>query len=274
MESINELWLKFNEYSNKLGLALGRSSNIVGEYAEYLVHQHYGGELFNVSNSSADIKTLEGKLLQVKSRKRKNTSSTPLSVIRSWDFDFLIVLLFNENGAIEEALEVPVEVAKEYGKFNNHQNGWIITTSKEFLIDNRINNITAELPKVSINMCKAIKTAAIISNKNSPNERLFSNKEIQKEISQVAMTISEEDLDDLCNKEVSKDIFNIGFPLFIKCPKNISEKLKRDAVKDEKGISRWTWKFEFERNDFLYAITTQWLQRNDIKVKDWLHKHK
>ena len=53
MNEINRLWLKFNEYSNKLANALGRTNNIVGEYAEYLAHKHYGGSLLNVSGHSA-----------------------------------------------------------------------------------------------------------------------------------------------------------------------------------------------------------------------------
>jgi hypothetical protein len=44
MEDVKDLWIKFNEYSNKLTIALGRTSNIVGEYAEYLAHKHYGGK--------------------------------------------------------------------------------------------------------------------------------------------------------------------------------------------------------------------------------------
>ncbi|MCX7067724.1 MAG: DUF262 domain-containing protein [Methylococcales bacterium] len=111
-------------------------------------------------------------------------------------------------------------------------------------------------------------------NKNKDNgDRLFSNREIQEKISRVAMTIPEEELEQLCNKKESKEIFNIGKALFIKCPKNISDKLKRDAVKDANGINRWTWEFEFERNNFLYAITTQWFQYNDIKVNEWLLNH-
>jgi hypothetical protein len=145
MEDINELWLKYNEYSNKLAHALGRSSTIVGEYAEYLAHQYYGGKLLNVSSSSADIETLDGKRLQVKSRKIKNTPNTALSVIRSWDFDFLVVILFDENGSIRNALEIPVEIAKEYGKINSHQHGWIITISSAFLSDKRINNIKSPI---------------------------------------------------------------------------------------------------------------------------------
>ena len=142
MESVSELWLKFNEYSNRLASALGRTSNIVGEYAEYLAYQHYGGKLLDISGASADIESENGSLYQVKSRKIKRTTSTQLNVIRSWDFDYLVVILFTEDGAILQAIEVPVSVAKEYGTPNSHQNGWVITTSRTFLNDRRSKNIT------------------------------------------------------------------------------------------------------------------------------------
>jgi len=145
MEDLKDLWLKFNEYSNKLATALGRTSNIVGEYAEYLAHKHYGGRLLEISGSSADIETADGNLYQVKSRKIKGTLSTQLNVIRSWNFHFLVVILFDETGAVKKALEVPVEVAKEYGASNSHQNGWIITTSQKFLNDRRSKDITVHL---------------------------------------------------------------------------------------------------------------------------------
>lgn len=150
MDDVKNLWLKFNEYSNKLATALGRTSNIVGEYAEYLAHKYYGGKLLKVSGASADIESPEGKLYQVKSRKIKGTSSTQLNVIRSWSFDFLVVILFNANGSIKQALEVPVEVAKEYGRINTHQNGCVITTSQEFLNDKRSKDITVNLTELNI----------------------------------------------------------------------------------------------------------------------------
>ena len=145
MDEVNDLWLKFNEYSNKLSVALGRTSNIVGEYAEYLAHKHFGGRLLGISGSSADIEADDGTLYQVKSRKIKGSSSTQLNVIRSWNFDYLVVILFEEKGAIKKALQVPVEVAKEYGSANSHQNGWVITTSKRFLNDHRSTDITKSL---------------------------------------------------------------------------------------------------------------------------------
>ena len=145
MEEIKDLWLKFNEYSNKLAEALGRTSNIVGEYAEYLAHQYYGGRLLEISGSSADIESDDGTRYQVKSRRIKGTPTTQLNVIRSWDFDYLVVILFDANGAVKKALEVPADIAKEYGVANSHQNGWVITTTQKFLNDSRSKDITVPL---------------------------------------------------------------------------------------------------------------------------------
>ena len=145
MEDVKDLWFKFNQYSNRLAVALGRTSNIVGEYAEYLAHQYYGGELIHVSGASADIEDPNGHLYQVKSRKIKGTPTTQLNVIRSWDFDYLVVILFDAAGAVTKALEVPVDVAREYGTSNSHQNGWVITTTRKFLNDRRSKDITVPL---------------------------------------------------------------------------------------------------------------------------------
>lgn len=144
-ESISDLWLRFNEYANKLADALGRTSNIVGEYAEYLAHRHYGGRLLPASNCSADIECDGGLLYQVKARKVKGVPTTQLSLIRSWDFDHLVVILFDADGTVSAALEVPVEVAREHAVANSHQNGWVITTNRRFLDDPRSVDITAAL---------------------------------------------------------------------------------------------------------------------------------
>ena len=144
MENINELWGKFNEYSNRLSAALGRTNNIVGEYTEYLAHQFYGGRLLDISCGSADIEA-DGKHYQVKSRKTKNGLTTQLNVIRSWDFEFLVVILFDERGGVAKAVEVPVETARLFGKENTHQNGWGISTTKKFLNASDARDITADL---------------------------------------------------------------------------------------------------------------------------------
>ncbi len=147
-DEITELWNKYNEYSQKLAKALGGTNNIVGEYAEYLALQYLGGELLEISNTSADIRANDGTLYQVKCRKIKNNLTTQLNVIRSWQFDVLFVILFTENGAVEKALLSPVSVAKEYGRKNDYLNGWVITTTYNFLSDFRNTDITCDIKKL------------------------------------------------------------------------------------------------------------------------------
>ena len=142
MDEVVELWKKYNEYSRRLSFILGRTGNIVGEYAEYLAQKYTGGILLNVSNSSADIQLSDGTLYQVKSRKIDGNLTTQLSIIRSWEFDFLFVILFDQDGLVLKSIISPVSVAKEYGKKNKHQNGWVITTTNQFMYDPRNIDIT------------------------------------------------------------------------------------------------------------------------------------
>lgn len=150
-EDISDLWLKYNDYANRLSKALGRTSNIVGEYAEYLTLNVYGGKLLRASASSADIQTLDGKLIQVKARKVKGDklSGVGLGIIRSWEFDTLLIVLFKNEGQLKQVLEVPVDVAKEYAVKNSHQHGWVITTNRTFLDDFRIKNMTEAFWRLS-----------------------------------------------------------------------------------------------------------------------------
>jgi hypothetical protein len=53
-----------------------------------------------------------------------------------------VVIIFDLNGGILKALEVPVDIAKKYAKENSHQNGWVITTTQEFLNNKSSKDIT------------------------------------------------------------------------------------------------------------------------------------
>jgi hypothetical protein len=149
LENLNLLWKKYNEYALKIAEALGRTNNIVGEYTEHLANRYYDGALLGISGSGADIKTSDGRLIQVKSRKVQKLSSTQLNVIRSWEFDYLLVIIFDQMGNILKALEAPREIAKEYAVKNVHQNGWVITTTKAFLNDDRMNDISVVISKLN-----------------------------------------------------------------------------------------------------------------------------
>lgn len=149
--SINSLWKTFNQASNALASRLGRTNNIVGEYAEHLALRLYGGELLPCSHESADLRSNDGTLYQVKSRKIEKLQATKLNVIRSWDFDFLVILIFNYDGNIIKALEVPSDVAKSHALIDNHQKGYSISTTKKFLHDHRNKDITESIKELMNN---------------------------------------------------------------------------------------------------------------------------
>lgn len=119
---------------------------------------------------------------------------------------------------------------------------------------------------------KPEKHAEIFPSNVRRKRRIFSNQEIQYEISKVAKKLSAHELEKLCEANTSKQLFNLSFPLFIKVSRNITPASKREAVQDSKGINRWTWRYEFEKEGHVYAITTQWYEKSDIFVKQWLEK--
>ena len=111
-----------------------------------------------------------------------------------------------------------------------------------------------------------------ISNSHNNAERLFSNTEIQIKITERAQTLSDVDLNKLCDRDYSKATFNNSYPIFVKVPQNSSKEERQSAIKDHKDKSRWTIRYEFIRNNYSYFITTQWYPRNDVYVKDWLQR--
>lgn len=142
--SISELWKDYNEVSRQLSFELGRTNNLVGEYAEHLVNQYIDGVLLSPSNKSADIEK-DGKLYQVKSRRVDNERSITLGVIRSWDFDYLVVVIFNDEGCVRNALMIPVSIVKEIAVKNEHQHGYVLTTNKDFFNIRKYKDITYEI---------------------------------------------------------------------------------------------------------------------------------
>ena len=147
---IHDAWIAYNQSTNRIATLLGRTANIVGEYAEYLFAQHFQARLLIASSISADIQDRQGLLYQVKARKipASGRPTTSLGIIRSWDFDVLCVVLFNTDGSIHRAITIPVDSARKYAKPNALQNGDVVTTSAQFLNDGDSADITDKLSKV------------------------------------------------------------------------------------------------------------------------------
>lgn len=187
MNEIADLWKEYNISTELLKQKLGRTSNLLGEYAEYLVNEHLKGELLTASNASADIRTPNGEFYQVKSRRITGSLTTQLSIIRSWNFDYLAVVLFDEKGSVLKGLIYPKAVSEQYGVYNEHQNGWVISTTSNFLNDQNHIDITNQLRELNnekpIDLEKSTQTSNLIK-KPEKTEYSISNQK-EKEIDKI-----------------------------------------------------------------------------------------
>lgn len=119
-----------------------------GDYAEYLVATHTRGELAPNSEKSWDVRADDGTLIQVKARVSppgSGSGTRQLSVIRTWDFDVLAVVLFDDDFSILRAVMVPAQLAREQSKFVAHVNGSRIMATDGFLSQEGATDLTEEL---------------------------------------------------------------------------------------------------------------------------------
>jgi len=98
-------WVAIMRQLRELGV-IRTNNNPIGDIAEALVCDHYGGERASFSQKGWDVKTPAGERIQVKSR-RKTPDSTPtvLSPISDDEYDSLVVILFNEDFQVTEGLK-------------------------------------------------------------------------------------------------------------------------------------------------------------------------
>lgn len=181
MKEIAELWKEYSISTEFLKQRLGRTSNLLGEYAEYLVNEHLKGELLTASNASADIQTPNGDLYQVKSRRISSNLTTQLSIIRSWNFDYLSVVLFDEKGSVIKGIICSKSVAEQYGVYNEHQNGWVISTTNSFINDEKHIEITNQLRELNNEKSIELEKSIPISNLNRKSEKTEYSTSNQKE---------------------------------------------------------------------------------------------
>ncbi|AUC23141.1 hypothetical protein BTO15_14015 [Polaribacter sejongensis] len=102
--------------------------------------------------------------------------------------------------------------------------------------------------------------------------RVYTNTDIQRKISDVLRNFNENELDEFCNKEYSKELFNLSFSLLVKYHKKDSIDSKNELIK-RNGLNRWTYKYNIESKNYIYAISTQWYKRHDEFVQRWLNKN-
>lgn len=173
---IIDLWKNFNLASSMLTKAIGGTSNEVGEFAEILTAKYYKGTKLPASSKSSDIELKDGRKVQVKARKIKSLDIIPtkLSVFRNWNFDILVVILFDINGSIMKAIEIDSLTAQQLAKEDHHQNGMCLTTNNKLLNHKNAKDITQDLQNM-------IENKTVISvEKQKKDELSQENKFVRK----------------------------------------------------------------------------------------------
>ncbi|RKE04168.1 hypothetical protein [Marinifilum flexuosum] len=108
---------------------------------------------------------------------------------------------------------------------------------------------------------------------STTRKRLFTNAEIQKRIVAVAEKLPNEELNKFLDRDHSNEIFGVRLPLFIRIKVTATTEDKNTIKKDQKGYNRYTWKYEFSRAGYNYAIVNDWYPRHDKNVKKWLDEN-
>ena len=81
------------------------NNNPVGDIAEAIVAEHYGGERGSFSQAGWDVRTLQGERIQVKAmRQTAGAKRHNVSPIRDRDYDFVVIVILDEDFVVTEGL--------------------------------------------------------------------------------------------------------------------------------------------------------------------------
>lgn len=123
-----------------------------GDYAETLVKVAFKGELAPNSEKSWDVLTPDGEKLQVKSRLLDDPTKSKqrqLSPIRSWGFDFLVIVLFDSNFRVWRGAKVPAALVQGTGTHSDWVNGELIIARDSLFAHTEAEDITSRLQQTA-----------------------------------------------------------------------------------------------------------------------------
>ena len=147
--SLGELLATYRHILRELRVrgVLGTDEQPTAGYAELLVASHYQGSRTPEGGTPWDVLAGDGRRLKVRAQIPAVTGDGPsraLAAIRSWDFDLLLVVLFEDTYGIARAIEMPASAAESAASFAPKRNGYVVLATDEFLAEHGT-DITAAL---------------------------------------------------------------------------------------------------------------------------------
>lgn len=136
--STTQLWDNYKMYSYLLTERLAKpNNNLTQAYSINLAKKYYYGltELINQNNYFKDKK---GNVYLIKSKKTNKLNTLEFE-ISNWNFDFLVLFMYDLKGTPTYRVEIPVKVAKEFSRKN------IIIMNKNNITDERNKDISTNI---------------------------------------------------------------------------------------------------------------------------------
>lgn len=139
-EEVFGVWLAAMEELRLRGL-VRTANNPVGDYAEALVAQRLGLELAGGSTAAYDARDRDGVRYQIKSRRLTSANlSRQLGALRNLDqdgFDYLIVVLFDEDFTLNGIWRLPISLVRERATYRKHVHAHVLIARDSVLNDPR-----------------------------------------------------------------------------------------------------------------------------------------
>lgn len=145
VDDIMELYANVLNELNKRNI-IRTFNSPVGDYAEWIIADKLNLKLESNSQKGFDAVDIQkGTRYQIKSRwERDNTKKRIFNVIRNYDenqFDYLILVIFDQKFKVKEAYKVPHDIIIKYIPYNKHQNGYVVSLSSSLINDANVKDI-------------------------------------------------------------------------------------------------------------------------------------
>ncbi|MBP1823025.1 hypothetical protein [Mycobacterium sp. OAE908] len=120
---------------------LTRTNSVVGELAEAIARQHYGGTLATSSTTGYDLETDDGELIQVKALWKSRPSRNKLGVIRGAHYDSVLAVEFDQGFTSATGYRVLRADVERMVRHQPHVNGREIVLTARFKADPAVETV-------------------------------------------------------------------------------------------------------------------------------------
>lgn len=118
-----------------------RTSNVVGDLAEAIGHEHLGGVRGHFSKTGWDVHTPDGEYVQIKGLWKTSPQRTKLSAIRGSEYDWLLAIVFGPTFDLLGAYRANRGFVERNYRVIERVNGRQPTVTRKFINDPEVETL-------------------------------------------------------------------------------------------------------------------------------------